>query len=198
MTDLPGLESFVGHHGAQMIAVTAQPIVNRTPVPPFRRSPVPRGFTLIEILVVITVIAILAGLVTPMVFRNVGDAKVAAARAQIETFGLALDTYYLHNDTYPTTEQGLQALVTAPPVPSFQPSAVPPFPRSAVPPSPRNWRGPYLKKGIPPDPWGNPYHYLSPGTANPASYDLLSYGRDGKPGGTGDDADLSSWELPSP
>lgn len=188
------------------LVLTGQPIVNRSavpsfprsPVPSFRRSPVPPGFTLIEILVVITVIAILAGLVTPMVFRNVGDAKVAAARAQIETFGLALDTYYLHNDQYPTTEQGLQALVTAPVVPSFQPSAVPSFPRSNVPPSPRNWRGPYLKKGIPPDPWGNPYQYLSPGTANPASYDLQSYGRDGKPGGIGDDADLSSWELPSP
>lgn len=149
----------------------------------------PAGFTLIEILVVITVIAILAGLVTPMVFRNVGDAKVAATRAQIETFGLALDTYYLHNDSYPTTDEGLQALVAMPSVPSAR--------RSVGPSSPRNWRGPYLKKGIPPDPWGNPYQYLSPGTANPASYDLLSYGRDGKPGGTGDDADLSSWELPS-
>lgn len=198
MADLPGLESFVGHHCVPSLVLTGQPIVNRSavpsfplsPVPSFRRSPVPPGFTLIEILVVITVIAILAGLVTPMVFRNVGDAKVAAARAQIETFGLALDTYYLHNDAYPTTEQGLQALVTSP--------VVPPFTRSAVPSSPRNWRGPYLKKGIPPDPWGNPYQYLSPGTANPASYDLLSYGRDGKPGGTGDDADLSSWELPSP
>lgn len=138
------------------------------------------GFTLIEILVVITVIAILAGLVSPMVFRNVGDAKISAARAQIEIFGLALDTYYLHNDYYPTTAQGLAALVTPPVLPPSRP--------------PISWRGPYLKKGIPLDPWGNPYLYLSPGTNNPTSYDLLSYGRDGKPGGTDEDSDLTSWE----
>jgi general secretion pathway protein G len=137
------------------------------------------GFTLIEILVVITVIAILAGLVSPMVFRNVGDAKVTAAQAQIETFGLALDTYYLHNDGYPSTAQGLGALVQRP---EGEPLA-------------RNWRGPYLKKGVPLDPWGNAYHYESPGTINRSSYDLLSYGRDGKPGGEGEDADLTSWEA---
>jgi len=151
-------------------------------VPPYRRSRVPPGFTLIEILVVITVIAILAGLVSPMVFRNVGDAKVSATRAQIETFGLALDTYYLHNDHYPSTAQGLAALVQAP---TGEPAA-------------RNWRGPYLKKGIPLDPWGTPYHYESPGPANPSSYDLMSYGRDGKSGGAGEDADLASWEVAKP
>lgn len=137
------------------------------------------GFTLIEILVVITVIAILAGLVTPMVFRNVGDAKVTAAQAQIETFGLALDTYYLHNDHYPSTAQGLEALVH---LPAGEPGA-------------RNWRGPYLKKGVPLDPWGNAYQYTSPGTVNPSSYDLVSLGRDGKQGGEGEDADLTSWET---
>ena len=136
------------------------------------------GFTLIEILVVITVIAILAGLVTPMVFRNVGGAKVSAARAQIEIFGLALDSYRLDNDYYPSTTQGLAALQIAP---AGEPAA-------------RNWRGPYLKKGVPSDPWGQPYHYESPGTVNPQSYDLLSYGRDGKPGGAGEDADMTSWE----
>lgn len=136
------------------------------------------GFTLIEILVVITVIAILAGLVSPMVFRNVGDAKVTAAQTQIETFGLALDTYYLHNDRYPTTAQGLEALVHVP----------------TDDPPPRNWRGPYLKKAVPLDPWGSAYRYDSPGTSNPTSYDLLSFGRDGKPGGDGEDADLTSWE----
>lgn len=141
-----------------------------------------RGFTLIEILVVITVIAILAGLVSPMVFRNVGDAKVAAARAQIEVLGLALDTYYLHADHYPSTAQGLTAL-TQPP--SGEPAA-------------RDWRGPYLKKGVPLDPWGNAYHYERPGAHNPSSYDLLSYGRDGRPGGTGEDADLTSWETGHP
>ena len=135
-----------------------------------------RGFTLIELLVVITVIAILAGLVTPMVFRNVGDAKVTAAKAQVELLGLALDQYRLDNDYYPSTAQGLEALRTAP---TGDPPAA-------------NWRGPYLKKPIPLDPWGHPYLYTSPGTNNPSGYDLLSYGRDGKPGGEGDDADIGT------
>ena len=136
-----------------------------------------RGFTLIELLVVITVIAILAGLVAPMVFRNVGDAKVSAARAQIELFGLALDAYRLDNDYYPSTAQGLAALRA---VPTGDPPA-------------RNWRGPYLKKDIPLDPWGRPFIYRSPGDVNMTAYDLLSYGRDGQPGGTGEDADITSW-----
>jgi general secretion pathway protein G len=148
------------------------------------------GFTLIEILVVITVIAILAGMVSPMVFRNVGDAKVSAARAQIESFGLALDTYYLHNDYYPTTEEGLAALVTPPVGPSDRRTVGPSDRRNVS-----NWRGPYLKKGVPLDPWGNPYHYESPGPVNPQSYDLVCYGRDGKPGGEGEDRDLTSWET---
>jgi general secretion pathway protein G len=155
----------------------------RPSVHPFIRLSVhpslcPSGFTLIEILVVITVIAILAGLVTPMVFRNVGDAKRSAAKAQIEIFGLALDSYRLDNDYYPSTAQGLAALQVTP---------------IGEPPA-RNWRGPYLRKTVPLDPWGQPYHYESPGSANPLSYDLVTYGRDGKPGGTGEDADLNSWE----
>lgn len=137
------------------------------------------GFTLIEILVVIAVIAILASLVTPMVFRNVGDAKASTARAQIEIFGLALDTYRLDNDYYPSTAQGLEALRTAP---SGEPAA-------------RNWRGPYLKKAVPPDPFGRPYVYRSPGEVNRDAYDLLSLGRDGQPGGSGEDADLTSWDT---
>jgi general secretion pathway protein G len=162
----------------------AQPIVNglsdrRSGGPTVRRSD---GFTLIELLVVITVIAILAGLVSPMVFRNVSDAKVAAARAQIETLGLALDTYSLHNDSYPSTAQGLDALVALP----------------ATAPIPRNWRGPYLKRAVPADPWGTPYHYESPGVVNPASYDLVSYGKDGQPGGNGENADLTSWGAVAP
>lgn len=138
------------------------------------------GFTLIEILVVITVIAILAGLVSPMVFRNVDDAKSTAARAQIEALGLALDSYRLDNDLYPSTEQGLIALRVLP----------------TADPVPGRWRGPYLKKGIPMDPWGNPYRYVSPGTANPGGYDLESYGRDGRPGGSGIDGDITSWGTP--
>ena len=143
------------------------------------------GFTLIELLVVITVIAILAGLVAPMVFSHVGDAKTSAARAQIELFGLALEAYRLDNDYYPSTAQGLDALRTRP---TGEPEA-------------RNWRGPYLKKVIYelrkrhfPDPWGRPYIYKSPGDVNPQGYDLLTYGRDGQPGGTNEDADITSWE----
>jgi general secretion pathway protein G len=135
------------------------------------------GFTLMEILVVITVIAILAGLVAPMVFGHVGDAKTSAARAQIELFELALDAYRLDNDYYPSTAQGLVALRTQP---DGEPEA-------------RNWRGPYLRKELPLDPWGRPYVYRSPGEVNPESFDLLSYGRDGQQGGTGEDADITSW-----
>jgi general secretion pathway protein G len=131
-------------------------------------------------LVVITVIAILASLVAPSVFRNVGDAKQTAARAQIESLGLALDGYRLNNDTYPSTAQGLRALVEPP---TGDPAA-------------RNWRGPYLKRGVPLDPWGRPYIYRAPGTVNVDGYDLLSYGRDGTEGGTGEDADIKSWDTP--
>jgi general secretion pathway protein G len=132
-------------------------------------------------LVVITVIAILASLVTPMVFRNVGDAKVSAARAQVEVFGLALDAYRLDTDYYPSTAQGLEALRHPP----------------AGAPTARNWRGPYLKKAVPLDPYGRPYVYRSPGESNPETYDLMSLGRDGAPGGTGEDADITSWGGPA-
>jgi len=129
-------------------------------------------------MVSITIIAILAGLVVPMVFQHVGDARRAAAKADIEALGLALDSYALAVGRYPTTDQGLAALVTRP---GTEPAA-------------SGWRGPYLKRGVPKDPWGNDYRYTSPGTVNPASYDLMSYGRDGQTGGLGDDADIRSWE----
>ncbi len=133
------------------------------------------GFTLIEIIVVIAVVAILASLVSPMVFRNVSDAKVSAARAQIEIFALALDAFRLDNDRYPTTDEGLSVLRTAP--------------GDSIP----RWRGPYLRKQVPLDPWGHGYVYLSPGAVNPSSYDLTSLGRDGTSGGEGEDADIDSW-----
>src|SRR5436190_4957082 len=139
------------------------------------------GFTLIELLVVITVIAILAGLVAPMVFSHVGHAKTSAARAQIELFGLGFEAYRLDNDYYPSTAQGLAALRSRP---TGEPEA-------------RNWRGPYLRKEVPLDPWGRPFVYRSPGEMNVDSYDLLSYGRDGAAGGTGEDADVTSWQSGS-
>ena len=145
-----------------------------TPRPPALR----RAFTLIELLVVIVVIAILATLVAPNVFQHVGSAKDATARSQVEMFGAALDAYRLDNGRYPTTEQGLAALWQAP----------------TGDPRPTNWRGPYLRKQIPLDPWGHPYDYRSPGAVNPTTYDLLSYGADGKPGGDGDAADITSWK----
>ncbi len=135
------------------------------------------GFTLLELLVVIAIIATLAAVVAPAVFRNVGDAKVNAAKSQIEIFGLALDQYRIDNDTYPGTGQGLAALRTMPVTGEL----------------PRNWRGPYLRRTVPPDPWGRPWLYVSPGVENPTSYDLWTLGRDGKTGGEGEDADLTSW-----
>jgi general secretion pathway protein G len=135
------------------------------------------GFTLIEILVVIVVIAILATLVAPNIFQHVGAAKDATAKSQIEMLSAALDAYRLDNGHYPSTEQGLNALWEKP---TIDP--------------PPNWRGPYLRKPVPPDPWQRPYVYLFPGQQNVNGYDLLSYGLDGKPGGDGEDADITSWK----
>lgn len=159
------------------------PLMKRTspdevPAPGARRPWVRPGFTLIEILVVIAVLSVLAALVAPNVFRHLGTAKDAAARSQMEMLGAALDAYRLDNGRYPTTAQGLEALWREP----------------TIEPRPNNWRGPYLRRSVPLDPWGNPYVYISPGEANPNGYDLLSYGADGQPGGEGEDADILSWE----
>ena len=135
------------------------------------------GFTLIELLVVIAIIATLAAVVAPAIFRNVGDAKVNAAKSQVEIFALALDSYRIDNDLYPSSDQNLGALRTLPTTGD----------------TPRNWRGPYLRKAVPLDPWGRPYLYVAPGKENPTSYDLYSLGRDGKIGGDGEDADITSW-----
>jgi general secretion pathway protein G len=142
-------------------------------IPPYRRT----GFTLIEVLVVIVVIAILATLVAPNIFRNVGDARSATAKTQIESLGTALDAYRLDNGAYPTTAQGLAALWTRP---TIDP--------------PANWRQPYLRKAVPTDPWGRDYLYQSPGVVNPGTYDLQSLGADGRPGGEGENADIMSWK----
>jgi general secretion pathway protein G len=140
------------------------------------------GFTLIEILVVLAIIATLAALVGPSVFRNVGDSRTQAARSQLELFGLALEQYRLDNHAYPTSDQGLAALRT--------------MPVTGEP--PRSWRGPYLRRVVPNDPWGRAYVYAAPGRENPQTYDLYSLGRDGRSGGEGEDADVTSWGGPVP
>jgi general secretion pathway protein G len=134
----------------------------------------PQGFTLIEILVVIIVLGLLAALVGPRILGRVSEAKSATARTQIALLGVALDNYRLDNGTYPTTEQGLDALQEKP----------------TREPVPLNWRGPYLKKAVPLDPWGRPYIYKAPGEHNPTGYDLSTLGRDGQPGGEDEDADI--------
>ncbi len=136
-----------------------------------------RGFTLLELIVVIAIIATLVSVVAPQVIGNVGAAKVSAARSQVDAFSIALEAYRLDNDMYPTSEQGIAALRVSP----------------LTSPAPRNWRGPYLRKVVPLDPWGRAYVYQSPGVENPAQFDLFSLGRDGKTGGTGEDADITSW-----
>lgn len=145
-----------------------------------RRSRARNGFTLIELLVVIAIIATLAAVVAPAVLGNVGDAKRSAAKSQIQILTLALDQYRLDNGTYPTSAQGLVALEVAP----AGDASVP------------NWRGPYLRQAIPLDPWGRPYLFVSPGVQNPTGFDLYSLGNDGRAGGTGDDADVTSWGGP--
>jgi general secretion pathway protein G len=130
------------------------------------------GFTLLELVVVIIVLGLLVALVAPQIFGRVGEARDVAARTQMSLLGTALDNYRLDNGSYPTSAQGLAALRLKP--------------ASGAP----NWRGPYLRKDVPMDPWGRAFSYASPGRRNANGYDLMSLGRDGKEGGTGEDADL--------
>ncbi len=136
------------------------------------------GFTLIEVLVVVVIIAVLASIVAPNVFRHVDTAKGVAAQAQISTLGAALDAYRLDNGRYPTTEQGLAALWQLP----------------ASGNRPANWRGPYLRQPVPVDPWGAPYVYKAPGEHVANGFDLSSLGSDGAVGGSGDAADITNWK----
>lgn len=128
------------------------------------------GFTLLELLVVIVIIGLLTAIVGPRFFAQLGKSEQGTAKAQIDAFSKALDSYRLDVGHYPTNEQGLQALVTKP---NDEPK----------------WNGPYLQKKVPPDPWGKPYIYRSPGQGG--DFDLLSYGKDGQPGGEQENADVS-------
>lgn len=131
-----------------------------------------RGFTLLELLVVMVIIGLLAGYVAPKYFSQIGKSEIKAARAQIDALEKALDQYRLDTGRYPTTEQGLGALVMRP---SDEPK----------------WQGPYLRRDVPQDPWGKPYQYRNPGEHN--EFDLYSLGKDGQPGGTGEGADITNW-----
>lgn len=130
------------------------------------------GFTLLELLVVMVIIGLLASIVAPQYFSQVGKSNGKVAQAQLEALGQALDQYRLDVGRYPTTEQGLAAL-------------------QAAPAGATQWRGPYLKRAVPADPWGNGYVYKQPGSHG--EYDLSSLGSDGQPGGDGDAADVTSW-----
>lgn len=131
-----------------------------------------RGFTLLELLVVMVIIGLLAAYVGPKYFSQVGKSETKMAQAQIDSLEKALHQYRLDVGHYPSTEQGLNALIANP---GNEP----------------RWQGPYLSKRIPLDPWNNPYQYKYPGEHN--DFDLFSFGKDGQPGGTGEDADITNW-----
>ena len=135
-----------------------------------------RGFTLVEIMVVVVIIGILGALVVPKLLGRTGESRITAAKVDIATMMQALKLYKLDNQRYPTTEQGLNALIAKP---TSGPSA-------------NGWKeGGYIEK-LPKDPWGNAYQYLSPGVKG--EVDVFSYGADGQPGGTGEDTDVGSWD----
>lgn len=129
-----------------------------------------KGFTLLELLVVMVIIGLLAGYVGPKYFNKLGESQVKAAKSQMNAFSKALDVYRLDNGRYPDQQSGLNALIEAPQADSGK------------------WKGPYLKKTIPNDPWDKAYIYRVPGEHS--EYDLISHGADGRPGGTGDNADI--------
>ncbi|BBP83942.1 GspG family T2SS major pseudopilin variant XcpT [Pseudomonas sp. No.21] len=135
-----------------------------------------QGFTLIEIMVVVVILGVLAALVVPQIMSRPDQAKVTAARADINAIAMALDIYKLDNHGYPSTQQGLDALVT-------RPAGSPPA---------RNWNPDGYLKRLPVDPWGNPYQFIVPGSRG--AYDLFSFGADGRAGGEGLNADIGNWD----
>lgn len=149
----------VNHRAREAVSTTSRP---------------PAGFTLIEVMVVVVVIALLAGLVAPNVFRNLGVARESTAQSQAAMLAAALDAYRLDNGRYPSETQGLDALWTEP----------------ETPPLPRSWAGPYLRRPPPLDPWDNPYHYT---LDEDGRFRLATLGADGQEGGRGEDADALLW-----
>lgn len=135
------------------------------------------GFTFIEIMIVVVIIGFLTAIIGPQIIGRIDQAKQVTAQNQLGNIEMALDQYYLDCGQYPTTEQGLKALRQKP----------------TTSPVPEDWNGPYMKKEVPKDPWGNKYHYKYPGEKNPSSYDLYSLGKDGQEGGTGDNEDITNW-----
>lgn len=135
-----------------------------------------RGFTLIEIMVVVVIIGLLAAVIVPEVVNKVDEARVAKAKEDIQSLETALTEYRLDNSVYPTTQQGLAALVKRPNDPSLT-----------------NWHGPYVQRLVK-DPWGHSYHYVYPGTHG-LPYDLFTYGANNQPGGTGDNAEIANWNI---
>ncbi len=131
------------------------------------------GFTMMELLIVLVIIGLLAALVGPILFQRINPAKQSVARAQMENFMTALDNYFIDNGQFPNSQQGLSVLRTKPE-------------------GSEKWNGPYLKKEIPKDPWGNAYQYRAPGRNG--GYEIASWGADGKEGGEGENADINSWE----
>lgn len=133
------------------------------------------GFTLMELLLVLVILGLLAALVGPTLYQRIKPAKQSAARAQVENFMTALDGFFIDVGRYPSTQEGLKAL-------RIKPEGT------------EKWVGPYLKKDVPADPWGNAYIYRTPGRNG--GYEIISYGADGRDGGEGENQDINSWETP--